>query len=64
MPSTRQETLSEKASLDEDDKPDLQSLQSPPPFEKVLYDQTNTKEQSKLKCATSRTTAKSIISFG
>ena len=40
MPSTRQETLSEKASLDEDNKPDLQSLQSPPPIEKVLYDQT------------------------
>ena len=64
LPSTRQETGSEKASLDEDDKPDLQSLQSPPPIEKVLYEQTNTKEQSKLKCATSRTTAKSIISFG
>ena len=47
LPSTRQETGSEKASLDEDDKPDLQSLQSPPPIEKVLYDQTNTKEQSK-----------------
>ena len=61
LPSTMQETGSEKASLDEDDKPNLQSLQSPPPIEKVLYDQTNTKEQSKLKCATSRTTAKLII---
>ena len=58
LPSTRQETGSEKASLDEDDRPDLQSLQSPPPIEKVLYDQTNAKEQSKLKCATSRTTTK------
>ena len=62
LPSTRQG--SEKASLDENDKPNLQSLQSPPPIEQVLYDQTNTKEQSKLKCATSRTTAKAIISFG
>ena len=45
LPSTGLETGLEKASLDED-KPDLQSLQSPPPIEKVLYDQTNTKEQS------------------
>ena len=47
LPSTRQETSSERASLDEDDKSDLQNLQSSLPIKEISHEQTNTKEQSK-----------------
>ena len=46
LPSTRQETGSEKASSNKDDKSDLQNLQSAQPIKEVSHDQTEEYEKA------------------